>query len=372
VKKTLALIVVVILAITSSFTFFSCKATAAETETAAVESAEETAKTETAAVESAEETAEGVVAGKPLHFILVNNMTTIYNFIPDYAGAQAACDDLKTWTGTDVTFEVVGPSENDILKEVEAMESAISKKPDGFMVICWDPNMLQAPIDKAMDAGIPVVTIDADSPQSKRLCYVGTDWYTLGQELGEALMEEIGGKGKIAATMLVGADNMETAFQALQDVVANYPDVEIVAKEHDNGEVEKSAQIAAALMAAHPDLAGFVGFDAGSAPGIATAIKEAGKSGQVKLVGNDMNTAQLQALQEGTEQFIIGQKREFFGYWGVMMLFMHLNTSIKFTSDDAKIGAVNIPPRVVTGFHYATPDSVDLFMEAFESYTSGQ
>jgi len=364
VKKILAFITVLALVTITGIAYMGCeKAGTTETTESVQTEAEET---------TAEATTEEVVAGESLHFILVNNMTTIYNFIPDYAGAQAACDDLKAWTGIDVTYEVVGPSENDILKEVEAMESAISKKPDGFMVICWDPNMLQAPIDKAVDAGIPVVTIDADSPQSKRLCYVGTDWYTLGKELGEALMEEIGGKGKVAIMGLVGADNMETAFQAFYDVAENYPDVEVVAKEHDNGEVETSAKIAAALMAKYPDLAGFAGFDAGSAPGIATAIKEAGKSGEVKLVGNDMNTAQLQALGEGTEQFIIGQKREFFGYWGVMTLFMHLKTSIKFTSDDAKIGAVNIPPRIVTGFHYATPDSVDLFMEAFEKYTEAK
>ena len=366
-KKILAWVTILVLVTITAAAFLGCK-----TATGNATAAGETETTAVAAETTAAGATEEVVAGKPLHFIGVNNMTTIYNFIPDYAGAQAACDDLKAWTGRDVTFELVGPSENDILKEVEAMESAISKKPDGFMVWCWDPNMLQAPIDKAMDAGIPVVTIDADSPQSKRLCYIGTDWYTLGQELGKALMKEIGGKGKVAIMGQVGADNMETAFQAFNDVVKTYPDVEVVAKENDNVEVETAAKIAAALIAKYPDLAGFAGFDAGSAPGIATAIKEAGKAGKIKLVGNDMNTAQLQALQEGTEQFIIGQKREFFGYWGVMTLFMYLNTSIKFTSDDAKIGAVNIPPRIVTGFHYATPDSVDLFMEAFTKYTEGK
>lgn len=368
-KKILAWITVLVLVSVTAFAFIGCKKTVVAETSASVQ----TETTTAAAVETTTgETKEKAVTGKPLHFVLVNNMTTIYNFIPDYAGAQAAVDDLKAWTGRDITFEVVGPSENDILKEVEAMESAISKKPDGFMVIAWDPNMLQAPIDKAMDAGIPVVTIDADSPQSKRLAYIGTDWYTLGKTLGEALMKEIDGKGKVAMLGLVGADNMETAFQAFTDVAKNYKDVEVVAKEHDNGEPETSAKIAAALMAKYPDLAGFAGFDAGSGPGIATAIKEAGKAGKVKLVGNDMNTAQLQALKDGTEQYILGQKREFFGYWGVMTLFMHLNTSIKFTSDDAKIGAVNIPPRIITGFHYATPDNVDLFMEAFKKYTEGK
>lgn len=321
---------------------------------------------------SAEDGAGGTkqaTGSEELHFILVNNMATWSHFFPDYSAAQLACDEISAVTGDKVTFEVVGPAENDLLKVVEAMESAIAKKPDGFMVVCWDANVMKAPIDKAMRAGIPVVTVDADAPTSSRICYIGTDWYTLGVELGEALMEEIGGKGKVAMLGIVGADNMETAFDGFRDVAAEYPDVEIVALEHDAGQETESARIAGALMQAHPDLAGIAGFDAGSAPGITTAVREAGKDGKVKVVGNDLNVPQLRALENGTEQFAIGQKRKFFGYWGVMSLYIHLKTELAFTSDDERAGILNIPPRIVTGFLYATPDVTDLYYEEFEKYT---
>lgn len=305
---------------------------------------------------------------KDYHFILVNNRTTLTNFNPDYDGAQLAADEIGKWTGDKVTWEIVGPTEMNLVAEAQAMEAAIAKKPDGFMVICWDAKTMTPPINKAMDAGIPVVTIDADAPDSKRLSYVGTDWYTLGQELGNALAKEIGGKGKVAMLGLVGADNMETAFRGFTDVMAKYPDVKIVAKEHDNSNKAEAARIATALMQKHPDLAGFSGFDSESGPGIARAVKEAGKAGKVKVVGNDLNADQIAYLKDGTEQFVLGQKRVFFGYWGVMTLYLHLKSNLKFTDADAAIGVENIPPRIVTGFLRADKNGVDAYKAAFDKW----
>jgi len=334
-KKISIFLVIVALLITAGLYMAGCSQAEAVVDATAAEAAEEVTET----TDDSE-----VVAGNSYHFILVNNMVTWSHFYPDYIGAQTACEDIKAATGDEITFEVVGPSENNIMAKVEAMESAIAKNPDGFMVICWDSAMLQSPINKAMAAGIPVVTIDADSPDSDRLCYIGTDWTAIGEELGKALMREIDGKGKVAGLMLVGADNMETAWAAFERVVAEYPDVEIIAKEHDNGQPEESARITAALIQANPDIAGFAGFDAGSGPGIVTAVKEAGKAGVIKVVGNDINTPQLQAVAEGSEQFIIGQKREFFGYYGVTMLYQHLTSSVKFTDNDEVANIINIPP----------------------------
>jgi ribose transport system substrate-binding protein len=305
---------------------------------------------------------------KDFHFILVNNRTTLTNFNPDYDGAQLAADELKKWTGDNVTWEIVGPTEMNLVAEAQAMEAAIAKKPDGFMVICWDAKTMTPPINKAMDAGIPVVTIDADAPDSKRLSYVGTDWYTLGQELGNALAKEIGGKGKVAMLGLVGADNMETAFRGFTDVMAKFPDVKVVAKEHDNSNKAEAARIATALMQKYPDLAGFSGFDSESGPGIARAVKEAGKAGKVKVVGNDLNADQISYLKDGTEQFVLGQKRVFFGYWGVMTLYLHLKSGLKFTDADAAIGVDNIPPRIVTGFLRADKNGVDAYKAAFDKW----
>ena len=151
--------------------------------------------------------------------------------------------------------------------------------------------------------------------------------------------------------------------------MAKWPDIKIVAKEHDNSNKAESARIATALMQKYPDLAGLAGFDSESGPGIARAVKEAGKAGKVKVVGNDLNADQIQYLKDGTEQFVLGQKRIFFGYWGVWTLFLHLQSTLHFTDKDAAIGVDNIPPRIVTGFLRATKEGVDAYKAAFDKWS---
>lgn len=307
-------------------------------------------------------------SGEGQRYIIVNNMASWSHFDPDYEGARLAAQELTELTGEEVTVEIVGPAENDLLAQAEAMDQAIARNPDGFLVVAWDPNVVQSPINKAMAQGIPVITIDADSPESDRIAYIGTDWRTLGEELGAALAEEIDYEGKVAMLGLVGADNMERAFDGFRSVMAQYEEVEIVALEHDEGQETKAAEVTRALLQRHPDMAGFAGFDAGSGPGIATALRETGNVGTVKAVANDMNTATLQALEEGAIQFILGQKRKFFGYWGVMLMYIHNRTGLTFTEDDAAAGIINVPPRIITGFLRANPENLDLYWDLFGGY----
>lgn len=303
-----------------------------------------------------------------LTYIIVNNMATWSHFAPDYEGARLAAREISELTGVPINIEIVGPAEHDLLRQAEAMEQAIARRPDGFLVVAWDPNVMQAPINKAAAAGIPTICIDADAPDSDRIAYVGTDWYTLGQELARALAEEIDYEGKVAMIGMIGAANMETAYDGFREIMAEYPRIEIIALEDDSAQETRAAEVTRALLQRHPDLAGIAGFDAGSGPGIATALRETGNAGRVKAVANDMNTAMLQAAEEGTIQFILGQKRSFFGYWGVIMMYIHNMTGLTFTSDDERAGVENIPPRLVTGFLRATPDNVDLYWDLFERY----
>ena len=168
---------------------------------------------------------------------------------------------------------------------------------------------------------------------------------------------------------IVGAENMEKAFEGFRDVMTGYADIKVVALEHENNSVEESARITSALIQKYPDIAGFAGFDAAAGPGIATAVREAGKAGIIKVVSNNIDIPQLQAMKEGSIQFLLGQKRKFFGYWGVMTLYIHIKSSLTFTEDDEAAGIINLPPRIITGFLRANKDNVDLYWEAFEKYS---
>ncbi len=304
------------------------------------------------------------------NFVVVNNMTTLPHFGPTYDGIDLATKEISAWTGDEITYEIVGPAENDVLKEAEAMEAAIAKNPDGFLVIVWDPAVMTPAINKAVAAGIPVISIDAGAPDSDQSMYIGTDWVQTGIALAEALAEAIGGEGEVAMIGLTSLPQQQAAFGSFKDTMAEkYPNIVVYGPEDDNSEEIRAAEVASALMIKYPDLVGFAGFDNASGTGIATAIREAGKSGEIKLVGNDMNVPQLEAIKAGTQTFALGQSFKWMGYWGVLSMYVDLKSDFQFTSDDAAAGLKKIPPRIITGFLSADASNADLFMEAFDKYT---
>src|SRR5207344_1692277 len=87
-----------------------------------------------------------------------------------------------------------GPDHADELKQKEILESFIAQKVDGIAISVQNGDFLTSTIDKAIDAGIPVVTWDSDAPKSKRQAFYGVDDYKSGQILGEEASRLLGGK----------------------------------------------------------------------------------------------------------------------------------------------------------------------------------
>ena len=76
---------------------------------------------------------------------------------------------------------------------------------------------------------------------------------------------------------------MIKAVDAFKEVLAQYPDIEYIGDYESKGNEAESATVMASIMTAYPDLAGIGCFDAQSGPGVAVAIKEANKIGEIKV-----------------------------------------------------------------------------------------
>ena len=157
-----------------------------------------------------------------------------YNSLPlfvnnDYIGMDLIAQQLG------VTVKKIGPQEVDLPAFIAAIEQEIPKKPDGMMVVGWDASLATA-IDAAMDAGIPVVTVDADVPDSKRLCFIGTDWHDLGVEQAKAVAPYLEGKtGKAVLIGIPGADNNTAALAGYTETLAKLaPGIEVVQQIYDS------------------------------------------------------------------------------------------------------------------------------------------
>src|SRR6201987_3089347 len=136
---------------------------------------------------STAEAAEEALGKFPKHptwkFTFVNHVTTNPFFVPTRYGAEDACALLGCsyqWTG----------SEKSIATDmVNALNTAVSAGVDGIAVCLVDLAAFNDPVEKALKAGIPVVSYNADAKGNKRLCYIGQDLFQSGKGLGERIVE---------------------------------------------------------------------------------------------------------------------------------------------------------------------------------------
>lgn len=247
-----------------------------------------------------------------------------------------------------VKTEYVGPAEYDMSAMVAAFEQAIAKKPQGIIVIGYE-NSLNSTVDKAIDMGIPVVTVDADLPNSKRLAFVGTGNVNAGRTGGEYLANIIGGKGKVALMTKAGQLNLEERIAGYREALAKYPDIEIVQIADTQSDPEVAAQAAATLLQKFPDLAGIGCVEAAAGSGAPTAVKEAGLQGKVKIIAMDRGNDVIAAIEEGTITASVAQQTALMPYYATLILYNLVNSKVEISTDNRAAGVVGIPQVIDTG-----------------------
>lgn len=260
-----------------------------------------------------------------------------------------------------VKVSILGPAEWDVPAQINTIEEVIGTKPTGLLINGTDPAIAQV-INKAVAAGIPTVVYDSDIPNSNRHAFLGTDWYEIGKMQGEEMVRLLHGKGKIAYMGILGLTNMESGFQGLLDVLKAYPGIEVVGKFDDKANVEEAARITSDLIAAHPDIQGICGFDSNSGPGIALAVREAGKTGKIKITTVDWEPEHLQLVKDGAIQMLAGQKRELFTWYGAQFLYDIVHQTNRLSQDDHLAGITSIPYQINTGLLKITKENVDQFI----------
>ena len=140
----------------------------------------------------------GSVAGaRPDVYFEISALGSASYFFDHKEGLRIAGEAL----GVETQYK--GPSDLNIQAMIQAIELAVARKPGGIMVVGFEESLNDA-VNKAVEAGIPVVTLDSDLPNSKRVAFVGTGNYDAGFKGGEKLAELIGGRGKVAILTKVG------------------------------------------------------------------------------------------------------------------------------------------------------------------------
>ena len=251
-------------------------------------------------------------------------------------GAFKKAEELTAKTGIKVEVLYVGSVASDATEQARVVEDVIAKGVDAIGISCNDPTACEDPINKAVDAGIPVMTWDSDSPNSKRFTYLGVDNYAGGKAAADLLVRFMGEKGKVALlTGVPGAFNLEERMRGFKDGIAAYPGIEIVATVYCNDDINLGVQVVEETMQAHPDLDGwfFVGLwplfaERGSMPLWEDASLN---KGMINIVFDTL-PVELEFLKDGYVHGLVGQKYWGWGYDTIQMIYDYIVNGKRFES----------------------------------------
>jgi ribose transport system substrate-binding protein len=274
----------------------------------------------------------------------------------DHVGLQMVAKELGVRT------TIAGPSTVDIPGMVGVLDQVAARRPAGIMVVGWDPSALIQPINAAIAAGVPVVCVDADVPLSKRLAFVGTDWFDIGVRQAQAMLTAAAGRGgKVAMLGLLEQEVDQRAFAGFRSVLVGSRLV-CMDPVSDKGSIAEAARVATGLLQAHPDIVGLAGFDSESGPGIGQAIKEAGRSGQIIGTCVEAEEAHLRYIKDGSLTALVAQKRALFTYYGVKLLYDAVHSPLRrlFPSENGQ--PVHLPNVIHTGSFVVTRENLEAFV----------
>jgi ribose transport system substrate-binding protein len=251
-----------------------------------------------------------------------------------------------------------GPETADQLRQKEILESFITQGVDGIAISSLNGDFLTETIDRAMAAGIPVVTWDADAPKSKRIAFYGVDDLAAGRIMGEEAARLLGGKGKVAIITSVGAVNLQRRLEGVRAVLAQHPAMKIVEVYDIKEDPVRCAEIIATGGRRYPDLGTWI--SVGGWPVFTRNALESVDPARTKFISFDTIPPAPDLLREGKVQVLLGQK--YFG-WGA--------EPVRILAD-FKAGKPPASPIIDSGVDVVTAANVDEYVAHWKKLEAGQ
>jgi ABC-type sugar transport system substrate-binding protein len=232
-------------------------------------------------------------------------------FISCKAGADRAAQEL----GVELLFD--GPADTNAAKQNEIVENWITLGVDVIAVAAENKEGISTALRKAQRSGIKVITYDADALPDARSFFVNQ---ATPQGIGDALMDEAarlcGGTGEFAIiTATLTAGNQREWMKYISARLAEkYPAMKLVAVRPSDDFKDKAQSEATALMSAYPQLKLLMAICTPGVPGAAEAVKQAGKVGQVKVIGLGLPNENKRYVKEGVTDSVILWNTDHLGY----------------------------------------------------------
>ncbi|BBH25025.1 hypothetical protein Back11_63880 [Paenibacillus baekrokdamisoli] len=237
---------------------------------------------------------------------------------PFWGMVEKGAKEAALQLGMQIDFR--GPIRINPSEQTKLLEQSIAAKADAIVVQGIKDKQYDLLISKAINDGIPVITVDADEPASRRLAYVGTDNREAGKRMGELVIKDAGGRGHIG--VIIGselADNQQQRLEGFRSIIASTPGFEIVAVRSSNISRIQAAKQTEAMLNQYASIQTMVGFSSLDAVGIVEGMKAAKRAG-LRVFGFDDLEETKQGIAQGVILASIVQQPEEIGFKAVHLL----------------------------------------------------
>jgi ribose transport system substrate-binding protein len=283
------------------------------------------------------------------------------------AGFLDAAKNLK------VRAELVGPETYDPGAEASMFRDIVDKQPpaSGICLSAARPDFFRAEIDRAMAAGIPVICVDADVPESKRVMYIGTDNVRAGRESVKR-MATLAPKGSIVVITIQGQRNLDDRLAGAVDALKNYPALKMMKIVDDKGDWRNAFDQISDMILKKEKIDGIICLEATGGPGAADALNRFNMAGKIPIVAFDKDPKTLDLIEKGAVSSTIAQKPYVMSYYGLKFLDDLHHNAVKEFKDWRTAPAPPAPSWVDTGTAVVDKSNLAAFREAMAALPKPQ
>lgn len=239
-------------------------------------------------------------------------------FIAAHTGAVDASRELSKKYNAEIVCKWQTPAKEDAQVQAQIIEQLVAQGVDGISVSCTDGQVLEGPINSAVDKGVTVVTFDSDSPKSKRMAYYGVNDLECGKAVMRELAKAMPGGGAVA--ILSGsqtAPNLNTRIEGVKQELEGLKGKGFTLKQvyYTKEVAADAANFVQQVQTANPDIAGWA-----MVGGWPLFTKNALDNVNAKVVSVDTLQQELDYVKSGKVQALIGQDCYGWGYQSVVMI----------------------------------------------------
>ena len=312
-----------------------------------------------ATAETAEATTAAALPGEGETYVVIGSLFQLEFFDALKAGVGDAANSIGA------KWYYAGPQEFVPDQISQAIDQAVANKVTGIVLHGQSPETAAA-VDNAIAAGVPVIIVNTDIP-SNRLSFLGCNPYQAGYDMGEQmgkLLNGATGKVIISTAISAGQPSALENLRGAKEALANYPGIEIVEVD-DTADANVAATNIGAALQANPDVVGIIGQQAYTAVGACTAVREAGLTGKIVVIGRDRDTATLELIENGELAASYAQNSYVEGFIALQWLHDYVNGDLKVIGDYIGGGVNPLPKTVDSGSIVITKDNAAQFKEKY-------